>query len=59
MNWTVTYTPEPGRPTYRLRAVSADGTRVIHTDRLTLAECENYDFDADWRLAVAKMQARP
>ena len=59
MNWTVTYTPEPGKPCYRLRAVSEDGQRVIHTDRLTLAEAEGFDPDADWRFAVRKMQVRP
>ena len=58
MTWIVTYTPEPGRPTFRLRAVSADGTRVIHADRLTREQVEGYDCDADWRFAVRKMQAR-
>lgn len=58
MNWTVVYAPEPGRQTYRLRAVSADGKRVIHAERLTLEQVENYDFDADWRFAVRKMQAK-
>lgn len=58
MNWTVTYTAEPGKPTFRLRAVSEDGQRVIHTEHLTREEIWNYDCDADWRFAVRKMQAR-